>query len=471
MKSLSKYLVIILVFSLLFTALTGCVKEKSSLSDSEGSQSSAEASESEGAKSQTLETKTGKSYDSVSAEIKLSGSSAEISGSGAQANEGNIVINKGGAYSISGKLTDGKITVDAGDEDVTLILDGAEITSSDSSAINVYKAGIVTIELADKSENTLSDASKYVFEDSYSDKTNEEPSACIFSKSDLIITGAGQLKVSGNFKNGIKSKDLLTLESANIIIDSADNAVTGNDGVIINGAGIEINSKGDGIHSNSDIEINSGKLTIKSDDDGIHADNSVTVNGGELDITAHEGVEGTVIKINDGTITISASDDGINAAQKVDGATPTVEINGGSITITMGAGDTDAIDSNGNIIINGGKITITGQSGFDYENKAELNGGEVYLNGNKITEITNQFAGGMRGFGGKGFGSDPSGENGEAFAGGTPPMDENGGFFRGGTPPTDENGEFIRGGNRRGFSQEAANPELTSGSETQSAQA
>ena len=46
-----------------------------------------------------------------------------------------------------------------------------------------------------------------------------------------------------------------------------------------------------------------------------------------------------------------------------------MEINGGEITITMGSGDSDAIDSNGDIIINGGKISITGQSGFDYDGK------------------------------------------------------------------------------------------------------
>ena len=88
----------------------------------------------------------------------------------------------------------------------------------------------------------------------------------------------------------------------------------------------------------------------------------------------------------------------------------------------MGAGDTDAIDSNGNIVINGGKITITGQSGFDYEGKAELNGGEVYLNGQQITEITNQFAGGMGGFGNMPGGGGNFGGRGErgGFPGGVP---------------------------------------------------
>ena len=75
----------------------------------------------------------------------------------------------------------------------------------------------------------------------------------------------------------------------------------------------------------------------------------------------------------------------------------TVEINGGTITIVMGQGDTDGIDSNGNIYITGGAINITGQSAFDYDGEAKYTGGTVIVNGEKITTITNQFGGQMGG--------------------------------------------------------------------------
>ncbi len=436
MKSFKKLFVIILVFSLSVLTLAGCGAMKSD-KQSAGQESTQSAADAQSANT----AKAGTSYDKLSAEIKLSGSSAEIKGSGAKTDGGNIIIVKGGAYSFSGKLDSGKITVDAGDEDVTVILNGAEITSSDSAAINVFKAGTVTVEAADGTENTLSDAVEYVYEDSYSDKEKEEPSACVFSKTDLIITGGGNLTVKGNAGNGIRSNDYLTVENTVLTVESENTALSGNDGVTVNVVTLSADAKGDGIHSDGNVEINSGKLTIRSDDDGLHADNSVTVNGGEINITAHEGIEGTLVTINNGTITLSASDDGINAAQKVDGVTPAVEINGGEITITMGAGDTDAIDSNGDIIINGGKTGITAQSGFDYDGKAELNGGEVYLNGEKISEITNQFGGGMPDFGGR-DGNFPQGEKGDFFKGGTPPTDENGEYFRG-APPTDENGETV----------------------------
>ena len=63
----------------------------------------------------------------------------------------------------------------------------------------------------------------------------------------------------------------------------------------------------------------------------------------------------------------------------------------------MGQGDTDAIDSNGNIYINGGTITITAQSPFDYDNEAKYTGGKMIINGTETTTITNQMMGGGQG--------------------------------------------------------------------------
>ena len=68
----------------------------------------------------------------------------------------------------------------------------------------------------------------------------------------------------------------------------------------------------------------------------------------------------------------------------------------------MGSGDTDAIDSNGNIIVNGGVINVTGSSTFDYDGTAQYNGGTIIVNGQQVDAIPNQMMGGMwnRGFSG-----------------------------------------------------------------------
>jgi len=65
-------------------------------------------------------------------------------------------ITEGGTHTITG-VHEGMLVVNAGKEDVTLVLDGAEITAaaSEKAAVYVKNAGSVTILLADGSENRL----------------------------------------------------------------------------------------------------------------------------------------------------------------------------------------------------------------------------------------------------------------------------------------------------------------------------
>ena len=75
----------------------------------------------------------------------------------------------------------------------------------------------------------------------------------------------------------------------------------------------------------------------------------------------------------------------------------------------MGQGDTDALDSNGDLFINGGTVDITAQFPFDYDGQGQLNGGTVTVNGEQVSELTNQMMGGMGGMGG-GMGGGPMGD-------------------------------------------------------------
>ena len=141
--------------------------------------------------------------------------------------------------------------------------------------------------------------------------------------------------------------------------------------------------------------ISKALLSISfSKDDAIHATTVLTVNGGELNITAAEGLEATQVEINGGAVYITATDDGINAGQKSKALSVGITINGGEISIDMGAGDTDAVDSNGYLTITGGTIDISGQSSFDADGTISWTGGTIYVNGSQISTITNQMMGG-----------------------------------------------------------------------------
>ena len=181
----------------------------------------------------------------------------------------------------------------------------------------------------------------------------------------------------------------------------------------IAGGTVSLNCADDGLHA-PDVSITGGSLTIATGDDGIHADNQVTIRGGKVDITqSYEGIEGTVVSIEGGTVSVQASDDGINASQKSESLTALIRITGGDITVAVGAGDTDCLDSNGSLEITGGTVRVTGNSTFDVNDSVSFTGGTVYENGRQVTTIT----------GGTGFGWQQQGPGG---------FQQGGGYRRGG---------------------------------------
>ncbi|MBQ6490182.1 MAG: carbohydrate-binding domain-containing protein [Solobacterium sp.] len=325
----------------------------------------------------------------------------------------DITITSEGVYVITGTAENCTVIVDAASEDkVQIVLDSVSITNTDSPAIYVKSADKVFVTTTD-STSTLTVTGAFTADGT----TNTD--AVIFSKDDIVINGTGTLNISST-GNGITSKDDLKITSGTLNITCTDDALEANDSVAVAGGNITIDTDKDGIHCENDeddtvgyVYICGGTLDITSDDDGIHGTTIVQIDGGTITVNGHEGIEGTYIQINDGVITVSASDDGINAASKSNSYTPTVEINGGDLTIKMGSGDTDAIDSNGNLYVTGGNINITAQSAFDYDGAGQMTGGTMIVNGTQITALTNSMMGGgmQGGFGGQqgGFGGPQGG--------------------------------------------------------------
>ena len=317
----------------------------------------------------------------------------------------DLTLNAEGVYLVSGSSENVTIVVDAAeDAKIQIVLDGVTITNDDSPAIYVKAADKVFVTTT-ASQNRLEVSGTYVADG----ETNLD--AVIFSKSDLTLNGTGTLDLVSVKGNGITSKDDLVITGGVYTITAEADGLEANDSILISNGTLSIESGKDALHSeNADdaslgyIVIENGTLNISATDDGIRGNSFVQIDGGTIDIaTCREGIEANNVIINDGQITINSQDDGINATQKVS-ADVSIVINGGTISVKMASGDTDAFDSNGTITINGGTITVEAQSAFDSNGTATLNGGTVTVNGQVITQIVQTGPGGHGGFGGGGGG-------------------------------------------------------------------
>lgn len=182
-------------------------------------------------------------------------------------------ITKAGEYTVAGLLSEGQLIVDAGDEDeVTIVLNGTSITCSSGSPIYVKNASEVKIKSEENSFNEVIDNRTEATEDSSDDAGN----AAIYATCDLKLVGKGALVVTGNYNNGIQSKDDLSIKNVIVKVTAVNNAVKGNDAVDIeSGNIIAISTKGDG------IKTSNSSISNKGNQKGI-----VTITGGNIDVYA-----------------------------------------------------------------------------------------------------------------------------------------------------------------------------------------
>lgn len=211
------------------------------------------------------------SYDETTATLlTFSQQDLSVAGEGVTVDGNRVCITGAGTYILEGTLSDGQIYINAGDDDkVHLILRGVSLSCSDGPAIYSANADKTIITLAENTENYCSDGATY-----YSDDAN----GCIFSKQDLTINGTGSLYVTGNFGNGISTKDDLRIYGATIEISAVNNGLKGNDSVSILDAIITVTGSDDGIKADNDTDLDKGfifisnsYLDITANDDALQA--------------------------------------------------------------------------------------------------------------------------------------------------------------------------------------------------------
>lgn len=340
----------------------------------------------------TIENMKGEAFEEIeikeetATKIRLDGAKIDVVGKGVNIENNVATITTAGDYYITGSLDDGQIIVDAGENNVNLVLSNAKIKSKTSSPLYIKSAKNTIIKLEDGSKNYIEDALTY----SYQDANETEPDSAIFSKDDLYITGNGELNVKANFNDAIKSKDDFSILSGTIIIDSVDDGIVGKDSVSIKNGNIKINAGGDGIKSTNDesttkgyVAIENGTFNITAQSDGIQAETDVNIANGIFNIVTGGGSEVSSNK--------KSQDDFSNKIKWGEWETnldkeDTQSAKGikaeNNLTIMLGSfninSSDDAIHCNNNIVISGGNINIdTGDDGIHADNFLSVIGGNI----------------------------------------------------------------------------------------------
>ena len=348
MKSAKRILAVLLCAALLIGVLCACGKTTDAGTDTDTNDDSI---------AQQL-------YDADVAAPDLT-NATEITLSGAD----DVTITDGGVYVLTGTLTDGRVLVNAPGADVTLVLQNANITCTDSSALYIYKAANVLVYLPDGTASTLTDGSSYDYSDSFSSADDEEPNACLYSKSDLVIAGGGTLTVTGNANNGITGKDTLKIEGVAVNVTAANHGVNGKDCLVLKQADVTVTSGGDALRSTNDSDsalgcvlIGASALMLTAGEDGIQAETTLTLfdttgtitsgGGSSASLTGDTSAKGIKagidITVRSGSYTLDCADDGVHANGNV-------TISGGTFAITTGD---DGVHADETVTITDGTLNI-----------------------------------------------------------------------------------------------------------------
>ncbi len=277
-----------------------------------------------------------------------------------------VTIDAGGVYVLSGTTT-GRITVNAKDADVTLVLNGVTVNCTDSSALYVYKAKSVTLWLAEGTTNTLTDAESYSYSDALSSKADEEPNACVYSKADMVIGGTGMLTVNGRANNGITGKDTLRVETATVQVTAKNHGINGKDALVVKGATVTVDCGGDALRSTNDsdkkcgyVALSDATLSLTAGEDGVQAETVLFADSGTVTVKSGGG--------STATVSSDTSAKGLKAGAGM-------LLKGGSFTVDS---CDDAIHSNGNVAISGGTFLLaTGDDGVHADENVTVSDGTI----------------------------------------------------------------------------------------------
>lgn len=305
--------------------------------------------------------------------VELADDGTSAGGEGVEIDGDTVTLTAAGTYVLRGELTDGQVVVDVPDDgDVTLVLDGASVTSTTTAPLQVAEAGSVLLVLADGSDNTLADTADTAgATDTAADADTEEPDAALFSTADLTIAGDGALTVLGRRADGIASKDGLVVAGGTLTVTAADDGIRGKDYLVVLDGDVTVTATADGLKSTEDedatagyVAVLGGEVSVEAGEDGVQAETDAILGGGTVTVSSGGGAGAALAddasgKGVKGTVSVVVGGDAVLVADSADDAVHSdgiVSVTGGELTLATGD---DGVHADGDVTLAGGTVAVT----------------------------------------------------------------------------------------------------------------
>ena len=268
--------------------------------------------------------------------IHLSGTAITVEGDNATVNGTTVTITHSGSFYIDGTLDDGQICVNIPDEaadpdTVKIYLNGVKITGKSAPAILVNNAENTSINIADGTENTISDGDTAYAGDSLG-------AAVIEAKDDLTIkggeAGTGILNITANTQTAISCNNDIKVNGGVINVTTL-NSTDKTDGIkakkslTVKDGTLTIDTEGDGIKSSKDaVAITGGSVTIKAGNDAIQAETTIDISGGKVMAGGDRGLTAAGgVNITGGTVIATATDNQADSTKITSASQPVILLN------------------------------------------------------------------------------------------------------------------------------------------------
>lgn len=308
-------------------------------------------------------------------------------------------------YVLSGTATDGSFKLySSAASKVTL--NGANITSGKSAAINVQSSKPVYLVAAAETVNVLADAATYT-----TTNGTEDQKGCVFSEGPLIVSGSGALSVNALYNHAICSDKYVRLRAgSNVTVNKApSDALHANDKIIIAGGQFSATVEGDAIDCEAGgVEVRGGRTRVAvtaAASKAVKSAGNVTINnaqvllmtqGGAYFNSADQDIKSAAGIRCPGSVVVSGSElsvlssglagKGINCdgAFTVTDSQVKVKATGATFTYNSKSSSAKAITAEGNVTINSGKVWAMalggdGCEGVESKMSMTINDGEVMV--------------------------------------------------------------------------------------------